>query len=183
MFQSEEKKKFTDILRGNDIIKNGNYMDDGSVNLRILLQTYKPEFKLQEMERILFGEKPDDNTSFTKLKNFWIGLQPDQRAKLKEELSKANKKFLYKGVFDILESKKISPATAAPDASANYDDASSHVEGYDTGLVSRPSDGGSSKRRRRHHHRRTIKNRKSRKGHRTRRNKLRNKRGGMLGLF
>lgn len=180
MFQSGEMKKFTDILRGNVIIKD-KYMDDGSANLHILLDRHKPDDKpddkldkMKRMKKILFDESPDASASFTKLKDFWSGLQPDQRAKLKEELSKANKKFLYEGVVDILEAENISPA-----APANDDGDYTSSEGYK--LLSKQAGGKSRRHRRRRH--RTIKNRKSRKGHRTRRNKLRNKRGGMHSLF
>jgi hypothetical protein len=167
MFQSGEMKEFTDILRDNDEIKKNNLMDDGSANLHILLQRYKPDDKLEKMKKILFGENPDGNTSFTKLKDFWSGLQPDQRAKLKEELSKANKEFLYEGVVDILKSENIS--LAAP-AAADGDNASSQVEGDgNRGLLRTQTGGKSRRRRRRHHHRRTNKIRKSRKGHKMRR--------------
>jgi hypothetical protein len=159
IFQSEEMKEFTDILRDNVVIKDGNYMGDGFTNFFTLFKRHSQLEKQIRIKKLLFGEDPDANPSFIKLKNFWSGLTSKQKDMLKEELSKANKKFLYEGVVDILESENISPA--APAAPAG-DNASSQVEK----LLPKQA-GGSSRRHRRS--RRTNKNRKSRKGRKMRR--------------
>ena len=79
MFQSEDMRTFTDILRGNDEIKKGNLMDDGSVNFRTLIRNYNQDYKLTGMKTLLFGAKPDDNPSFIKLKKFWSELNPEKK--------------------------------------------------------------------------------------------------------
>jgi len=155
MFQSEDMKEFTDILRTNDVIKD-NYMDDNSANLSTLLRKHKTSEQLTRMKTILFGKDPDANPSFVELKQFWSKLTPEQKDKLKEELKKANKQFLYTGVVDILEEEQISPAAG--------ENASSTVAEESGAALLSSSSGGKSRRRRRA--RRT--NKKSRKSHKVR---------------
>lgn len=156
MFQSEDMITFTDILRDNNVIKD-KYMDDNSANLFELLKRYSRPDQLIRMKTILFGENPDSNDSFIKLKQFWSTLTTDRKDKLKKELEKAKKQFLYMGVFGILEKAQISPADPADPA------AGENTSSPAAALLSSSSSGGKSRRR---HARRT--NKKSRKSHKVR---------------
>lgn len=179
MFQSGDMKKFKELLR--EIPSISSVMDNADT---------ANQYKLTEYEKTEIVKK---------LGEYFNGLSDEERSNLSEQLTNAEKKKLYEQVYAVLNTNRLKDTleayTVVPDVQVAHPsytsstspstlpaDPSAKVLRKDTttgpgGFKTNPQRAGKSRRRRRA--RRTIK--KSRNVRRTRRNKLRTKRGGGYG--